>query len=236
MKRILLISDIHGRYNEFIRLLKYANFTRADYLICLGDMVDRGPDSYKVVEWFRTMNIAMDGNVQCLFGNHEHLFTSFHTGHLPEKDYFTRFIGGKKAVESYAGKDKEKLIHIDFMNSFPLYLDIGTHVLTHGGLNINKSLENQSVHDTAWNYNKLHTQDVNYNGVPIIYGHTPTIYIYEHYGSKGYEIWKTENQIGIDVGFSKARKMLIYDLYNDMEYYYDFASKKCYTVKNGVKI
>lgn len=228
--RLLIVSDIHGRYNQFIKLLKYAGYKNSDYLFNLGDMVDRGPDSYKVVEWFRTMNIATDGRVQCLFGNHEHIFISYHTGHIPEKDYCNKFIGGQKALDSYSGKNNELITHIDFMSKLPLYLETDDYVFTHGGLDINKPLHKQSVHDCAWDYNKLYQQDVNYKGKTIVYGHTPTIYIYEHYGSKGYEIWKTKNQIAVDVGFSKARKLLIYDLTNDIEYYYDFASKKCYTV------
>ena len=80
--RLLLVSDIHGRYNQFIKLLKYAGYKNSDYLFNLGDMVDRGPDSYKVVEWFRTMNIATDGRVQCLFGNHEHMFINYHIGNI----------------------------------------------------------------------------------------------------------------------------------------------------------
>lgn len=232
--RLLLVSDIHGRYNEFIRLLKYVGYRKEDYLICLGDLVDRGSDSYKTVEWFRTMNIATDGRVQCLFGNHEHLFISYITKHVPEKDYFSKFIGGRKTIDSYGTRtDKELAIHLDFLSNLPLYIELEDHVLVHGGIDINKTLKKQSIHDVAWDYKKLYTSDINYHGKTIVYGHTPTIYIYEHYGSKGYEIWKTKNQIGIDCGFSKARKLLIYDLYSDIEYYYDFASKKCYTIGGG---
>lgn len=204
-----------------------------DYLINLGDMVDRGPDSYKVVEFFRTMNISTNGMVQSLFGNHEHLFVSYITGHVPEKDYFSKFIGGKKTIEDYESKsDSQKLEHINFISELPLYLDLGEYVLTHGGLDISKPLHKQTVHDTAWSLNnQLYTQDLTNYPKTVIYGHTPTVFIYEHFKTKGYEMWRGRNQMCIDVGFSKARKMLVYDLSNDMEYYYDFARKDCYTVK-----
>lgn len=231
---LFAISDIHGRYNEFIKLLKYAGYdSKEDYLINLGDMIDRGPDSYKVVEWFRVMNASTDGKVQSLFGNHEHLYISFSTGHVPEKDYFNKFIGGKKTIESYTGKsDEDIMAHMSFISSLPLYLELGDYVFVHGGLNVNKPLHEQSVHDTAWDYGELYKQNLsNYDKI-VVYGHTPTIYIYEHYKQKGYEIWRGDNQICIDCTFSKSRKLLLYDLINDIEYYYDFARKECYTVKN----
>lgn len=236
MPRILAVGDIHGRYNEFISLLSYINFDiEEDFLIATGDLIDRGPDSYKVVKWFKDMNYSTNGRVQSVFGNHEHIFISYFSGHVPEKDYFNKFIGGKATIDSYkrdVNSEDEFAEHLSFIGSLPLTVQIGKYVFAHAGININKSLKNQNVNDTAWDYTKTYKQDTSsFDGV-LIYGHTPTVYIYEHYSEKGHEVWRRGNQICIDCSFSKSRKLCILDVINDIEYYYDFSKKSCYKKKN----
>jgi len=67
-KRVLVVGDIHGDYAQLIDSLTRLNFDPvADTLICLGDMVDRGPDSVAVLDYLHGVNAVM------LLGNHEHL-------------------------------------------------------------------------------------------------------------------------------------------------------------------
>ncbi|MEX3620750.1 metallophosphoesterase, partial [Paenibacillus glucanolyticus] len=50
MKRIIMISDIHGcigQLNQMLQLIKYNSID--DQLFLLGDYVDRGPNSKAVV-------------------------------------------------------------------------------------------------------------------------------------------------------------------------------------------
>ena len=48
--RLIAIGDIHGCYQEFGDLLERLNLTKDDQLILLGDLVNRGPDSGKVID------------------------------------------------------------------------------------------------------------------------------------------------------------------------------------------
>lgn len=51
MKRILVISDIHGEIEKFEQLLEEAQYdAKQDQLILLGDYVDRGPNARAVIE------------------------------------------------------------------------------------------------------------------------------------------------------------------------------------------
>ena len=68
-----IIGDIHGHYDAFIKLVE--KMPKDAEVICTGDMVDRGPQSKEVVEWF------LKGNGRCLMGNHEHMLIESH------KDY-----------------------------------------------------------------------------------------------------------------------------------------------------
>lgn len=38
-----VVSDIHGYYDRYLKLLEVINFTDDDTLYILGDIVDRGP-------------------------------------------------------------------------------------------------------------------------------------------------------------------------------------------------
>ena len=63
--RLIAIGDIHGCHAEFAELLSQLALTREDRLILLGDLVNRGPDSCKVIDLARACRAT------ALLGNHE---------------------------------------------------------------------------------------------------------------------------------------------------------------------
>jgi predicted phosphodiesterase len=63
--RIIAIGDVHGCHLEFAELLARLELTRDDRVIMLGDLVNRGPDSNKVLA------LAREHRVVSLLGNHE---------------------------------------------------------------------------------------------------------------------------------------------------------------------
>lgn len=55
-QRKIIIGDVHGCYDELKRLLEKAKFDEAaDKLIFVGDLMDRGPQSYEVFDFVRTL-------------------------------------------------------------------------------------------------------------------------------------------------------------------------------------
>lgn len=60
------MSDLHGCYDEFIQMLELIKFSSDDNLIIIGDAVDRGPDSVKLLHDLMTRK-----NIRLLMGNHE---------------------------------------------------------------------------------------------------------------------------------------------------------------------
>lgn len=46
---IYAVSDIHGCYDKYKKLLKKINFGSDDTLYVLGDVIDRGPDGFKIM-------------------------------------------------------------------------------------------------------------------------------------------------------------------------------------------
>ena len=61
-----VISDIHGCYKKYRSMLEIIEFTGDDTLYVLGDVLDRGPDGFKIL-----LDMAARPNVIGLLGNHE---------------------------------------------------------------------------------------------------------------------------------------------------------------------
>jgi serine/threonine protein phosphatase 1 len=63
--RLIAVGDIHGCHNEFSDLLDQLELVAGDRLVLLGDLVNRGPSSTKVID------LAKSANAISLLGNHE---------------------------------------------------------------------------------------------------------------------------------------------------------------------
>lgn len=66
MKRTIVIGDVHGCFEEFQELLALVQLQPEDELVSVGDIVDRGPGSQELYEFFRDTP-----NTKVLMGNHE---------------------------------------------------------------------------------------------------------------------------------------------------------------------
>ena len=60
------MSDIHGCYDDMIKMLEQIVFTDEDTLILAGDYIDRGSQSFEMLKWIE----SNPKNVIFLIGNH----------------------------------------------------------------------------------------------------------------------------------------------------------------------
>jgi hypothetical protein len=85
--RLIAIGDIHGCHQEFAELIERLALTKQDQLVLLGDLVNRGPDSRKVID------LARSHRAISLLGNHELRLLNFRktkdTAFLKETDEAT---------------------------------------------------------------------------------------------------------------------------------------------------
>lgn len=122
--KINIIGDIAGRYDELIKLL--AKMPEADLVLSVGDMVDRGKDSKKVIEFFMTHPHA-----EAIYGNHEDMMVEgIKKGN--SRDWL--YNGGHATLESYkdaSGKPVVPPEHIAWLEKRPMYFQTDDLFVSH---------------------------------------------------------------------------------------------------------
>ena len=72
--RTIIVGDIHGCYRQFITLLRKVNYKKnKDKLILLGDLMDRGPSSYEMLQWAIKWKEENKDHFFMIRGNHEQM-------------------------------------------------------------------------------------------------------------------------------------------------------------------
>lgn len=80
--RDLIVGDVHGCFSRLRKALHCIGFDeRVDRLFCLGDLVDRGPESHESLDWLAQPWL------RSILGNHERAALDFARGALDEDIY-----------------------------------------------------------------------------------------------------------------------------------------------------
>ncbi|GMX64602.1 metallophosphoesterase family protein [Paenibacillus elgii] len=211
--RTLVISDIHGCYDEFVDLLSVIKFAPAeDKLILLGDYCDRGFKSKNVIEMI--MNLHKEWNAVVLRGNHDQMFIDWfiNKNEIAAFDFLQN--GGLQTIESYCGlnwfEDKNFEMglskarefiqnhykhHIDFLKILPVYHETDEFIFVHAGLNpFYENWKEQPFDDFLW-LRDIFINNMTQVNKTVVFGHTPTIHMQETE-----DVWFGDGKIGIDGG------------------------------------
>lgn len=190
MPRTIAIGDVHGCAGEFEELLDALNILKDDRVIQVGDLINRGPDSHRVLE------LARIYQVEAILGNHELRILTARADNNPRllKDY------DKPTIDQLSKADWK------YLEALPRFIHdtrIDT-VFVHAGFIPNRPWQHQPLDIIT----RIQVIDSNGkaakrsdcpNGPPwadtwigkpfVVYGHTPRPNIMERPGS-----------IGIDTG------------------------------------
>jgi hypothetical protein len=94
---INVIADIAGQYDTLKTLLGY--MPKDAYVLAVGDLIDRGPKSREVVEFFMMLDEENRGT--SLLGNHEHMMLDHTLGKEWYESGIWLYNGGNKTLESF---------------------------------------------------------------------------------------------------------------------------------------
>mgnify|MGYP002332598652 CR=1 FL=1 len=115
MKKTYVVGDLHGCYDEFIKLSNQIGITDNDLIISLGDVVDRGNKSLELYNYFKNRDNAI-----VLMGNHERkhlrgvLSYSQEIVKVQFADEYNNFKEWLKTLPYYYETDDAIIIHAFF--------------------------------------------------------------------------------------------------------------------------
>jgi serine/threonine protein phosphatase 1 len=133
-----IIGDVHGCYRELCELLERLGPGSEDRIVFVGDLVVRGPDNPSVVRLVADGALA---NVTVVLGNNEAKLRPVLAG---DPRYATPVVLAAIEQLRSAGMLEETLALFD---TFPLYVDLGSHAVTHAGVRPGRPLAEQSRED-----------------------------------------------------------------------------------------
>lgn len=177
----LVIGDLHGRADLLQRFFD----TAPDFpIVCVGDYVDRGPDSAAVL---RMLHARPD--VICISGNHEAMLLRFldspedhgrvwmHNGGLQTLASFG--VSGLSETSSGPAlrRARDQLYKemgtelIDWLRALPTYSMTGNFAVVHAGADPALPISSQSKRVLHWGHPAFVTTPRS-DGVWVIHGHT----------------------------------------------------------------
>ncbi|MFH1216416.1 MAG: metallophosphoesterase family protein [Pseudomonadota bacterium] len=178
--KIFAIGDIHGCYAKLRDLLDRLPYKPGrDRLIFLGDYLNRGPDSARVLELLCELQ-SRDPRVVALFGNHEYLLMEYQrsgdTALLP----YLRAMGLDATLTSYRPGGSVNLQsldflpreHLAFLQSLAPYWETENYIFVHAGLEPH-ILPADTDPATLCEARDIFLSSDHDFGKKVIFGHTP---------------------------------------------------------------
>lgn len=220
--RTFIMGDIHGMYDKLMACLQAVSFDYTnDTLIQLGDVVDRGPDSYLVVE-----ELLKIKNLIAIRGNHDDCWMQgllfYREDYQNQIEVFSLYNqGARETLQSYTRRGIDPNVHLQFFrNQLNYYIDKNNCCFVHGGFNRHLPIaEQREISDLWWDRDlwlaarsygqmedNVHRFKIKDGFDEIFIGHTPTIY----FGST--EPLKAANITNLDTGCGKGGLLTIINL------------------------
>ncbi len=181
-RRVLAIGDIHGHFNRLLSLFRKIEFDSSkDFLILLGDYIDRGDENMRCLRWAMEMNEKP--NVVALRGNHEQMMLYFYLLGTTESKIWLPNGGNatKRELDAWCAREPDALKKVlKFVATLPYYHKMTIvgreYIFCHAGLKPGVPLEEQEEESLLWIREKFYNDY--YGDAEVVVGHTPTPYIF----------------------------------------------------------
>ena len=173
------MGDIHGRADLLSRVLAKPGSP----LICVGDYIDRGPESADVLRM-----LAEHPDAICLMGNHEEMLLSFlhdparygprwlrHGGDQTVASFGLRKPSGTLTADAFANlKDDLCAVMgqdlIDWLRGLPSFWRLGNVAVVHAAADPARALDAQTAGALRWGHPAF-PNTARRDGVWIVHGH-----------------------------------------------------------------
>lgn len=198
-QRILVLSDIHGHFNRLVQLLRKLEYGGDDILVIVGDLIDKGPESLRVVQY--VMELCKRYPVYVSMGNVDLSRVQIILDDTPEAgEKFAGFVkweneywgGGllpemlselgigvtqvkpDNALEYMARIREQFREELEFLLSRPTILTAGQYLFVHGGVPTDdlSALEGTDAIPYLKNDNFL-SQGYRFEKYTVVTGHWP---------------------------------------------------------------
>lgn len=174
MTRTIAIGDIHGCATALERLLTEIQPTNDDMVIGLGDYVDRGMESSRVIDIL--IDLVSKTRLVPLIGNHELMMYHGLYGEKSDLEYWYQH-GGNATIASYGGRAENiPQHHLTFLSHCVRFHETDSHFFLHANYDPRLSLEEQPDDVIFWKHLKVEIPPPHPNGKIAVVGHTPQPY------------------------------------------------------------
>lgn len=119
--RDFIVGDIHGAFDLVVEAMKKVSFNRStDRIISVGDLIDRGPQSARVIRFLESPYVF------AVRGNHEQNLLSLYEGETPDEDVL-KVVARMFNMEWWLTtslEDRQKIL--DLIGRLPVVMEIET--------------------------------------------------------------------------------------------------------------
>lgn len=231
--KVFCISDLHGEWDLYIKAIETMEAIAAKeewHCYCLGDVVDRGEEGYKIL-----CNILFDPRFTLLRGNHEELFIDtleyFSDWGEDQKHFLCEELrenpeyamswafplyavnGGTPTFMAWLRNPRAIQGLWKKLRELPLRASYNQYDMCHSGcsieewdnptLNSNDVVWNRNHFDKPWKPNRI-----------LVFGHTPVIT--DKDDPTSYKVWHnpdgTISKINIDAGAHWTKRLALLEL------------------------
>lgn len=174
MPRTLAIGDVHGHLEALLVLEREVPFRDDDTLVFLGDYVDRGPDSKRVLDWL--IDWHSRGNVVALLGNHDLMMREAPDDDSVQDSWL--LYGGDRTLLSYRPRESKAVQfsdvpdeHWEFLQTkCEPWFETESHIFVHACVAAELSMAEQTETTLLWE--KLVDPQPHSSGKTVVCGHT----------------------------------------------------------------
>ncbi len=201
-----ILSDIHGEYELFCRLMEKVKFSDEDTLISCGDMIEKGKHSVLLAKLLFSMK-----NAVLLAGNHEYDFLKYYWSLMRQTDDYDFVL---RKLQEYFPDDGALLDWetVDRMEALPYFYEAEDFICVHAGvpldgegriLPLKDASPEQLVYDRSFKDQNVLPKD----GECVFFGHTTSMSLgtgtqitcYLREGKRGYHV-RDYYKVHLDTG------------------------------------